>query len=177
MKEVASTLVAICLISLVLLTACSRDEVPEHALMLPNEKLPETVLGYASWDEGGERKQIRRVSCQLEDSFYVMLAEGRDFVLRVGFWGEGARQIDEIDFEQADSVELRTIDDELYFYRYTSLRILPEMGPVSGSTQSARGTTRLRSTSTDAVVKHRQGIELDFEFSCSEPDSAPVAGS
>ncbi|GEM_PF-7039122 len=168
---------AVALLATLTMTACSGDDLPEHALMVPAEDLPDQVMGYVSWDDVEERKLVRRVSCRMEDSFYVMVAEGRDFVLRVGFWGEGARDIEEIDFDQADSVELRTVDEELYFYRYTILRILPEMGPVSGSVESARGTTRLRSTSTEAVVKHRSGIELDFEFSCSVPAPAQVAGS
>ena len=134
--------------------------------MLPAEDLPDLVLGYVQWGADEEPRPIRRTRCQLEDEFYVMVGEGRDFVLRVGFWGEQARAIDDIDFEQADSVELRAVDEELYFYRYSILRILPEMGPVAGSPEFAKGTTRLRPTSTEAVVKHRAGVELDFEFSC-----------
>lgn len=173
----ARSLVFSLLLIMTFIVGCSRADAPEHVLMFPAEGLPDTVLGYAAWETDGERKLIRRVSCAMEDSFYVMEAEGRDFVLRVGFWGEGARTIDDIDFEQADSVELRAVDDDLYFYRYTILRILPEMGSVQGSADAARGLTRLRSTSTEAVVKHRSGIELDFEFSCSEPEPAQVAGS
>lgn len=164
------------LAALVLITACSRDDVPEHAIMFPDESLPDVVLGYVQWDDIDERKLIRRTHCQMEDEFYVMVGEGRDFVLRVGFWGQDARAIDDIDFEQADSVELRTIDDELYFYRYTILRILPGMGPVSGSVDSARGQTWLRPTSTEAVVKHRSGVELEFELSCPQPEPVQVAG-
>lgn len=166
------------LVSAALFTAaCSKQDVPEHALLLPAQDLPDTVLGYARWEVDGQSKPIRRVNCQMEDSFYVMVAEGRDFVLRVGFWGQGARRIEDIDFEQADSVELRSVDEELYFYRYTTLRILSEMGPVRGSVDSVQGRTPLRATSAEAVAKHRSGVELDFEFSCSEPASARVAGS
>lgn len=154
------------LLTLALLTACSRGDRHEHVLMVPSDDLPDTVLGYVRWDEAGEPKPIRRATCQMEDNFYVMLGEGRDFTLRVGFWGDGAREIGDIDFEQADSVELRAVDEESYFYRYSILRILPEMGPVAGSPGFAKGKTRLRPTSTEAVVKHRAGVELDFEFSC-----------
>lgn len=160
-----------------LTTACTSNEAPEHAVMFPKDDLPDIVLGQARWENDQQPKPIRRVKCEMQDQFYVMTAEGRDFVLRVGFWGEGAQALEDIDFEQADSVELRAVDEELYFYRYTMLRILPEMGPVSGSVESAKGTTPLRSTSTEAVVKHRSGIELDFEFSCPGPASAQVAGS
>ena len=166
MKFFPLTQIMIIASALVFLPACSRNDVPEHVLMFPNEALPDEVLGYVRWEEDGERKEIRRVSCQMEDNFYVMLGEGRDFTLRVGFWGDGAREIGDIDFEQADSVELRAVDEELYFYRYSILRILPEMGPVAGSPEFAKGTTRLRPTSTEAVVKHRAGVELEFEFSC-----------
>lgn len=162
---------------LVMITACSRDDVPEHAIMFPDESLPDVVLGYVQWDDIDEPRLIRRTRCQMEDDFYVMVGEGRDFVLRVGFWGQDARTIDDIDFEQADNVELRTIDDELYFYRYTILRILPGMGPVNGSVDSAQGKTWLRPTSTEAVVKHRSGLELEFELSCLPPEVAQVAGS
>jgi len=166
------------LFSLAALTAaCSRSDVPEHAVMLPSEDLPDAVLGYARWEADAEPKPIRRVSCELQDGFYVMTAEGRDFVLRVGFWGQDAREIGEIDFDQADSVELRAVDDDLYFYRYTTLRILSEMGPVSGSADSVQGRTPLRATSAEAVAKHRAGVEVDFEFSCSQSGSARVAGS
>lgn len=156
----------------VMVAACSRSDVPEHAVMLPADDLPDTVLGYARWAAEDEPRPIRRVRCGMEDNFYVMTAEGRDFLLRVGFWGDQARVLEDIDFEQADSVELRTIDDELYFYRYTTLRIFPEMGPVAGSDGHARGRTRLRPTSTEAVVKHRDGVEVDFEFSCPEQQPA-----
>lgn len=166
MKSPALRPITILSLAIFLLMACAENEVPEHALMVPNEDLPDAVLGYASWEGDGERKEIRRVSCEMEDSFYVMLAEGRDFALRVGFWGDGARAIDEIDFDQADSVELRAVDEELYFYRYSILRILPDMGPVAGSPGFASGSTRLRPTSTEAVAKHRAGVDLDFEFSC-----------
>lgn len=167
----------IILAGLVLISACSRDDGPEHAIMFPDESLPDVVLGYVQWDDVEEPKLIRRTRCQMEDEFYVMVGEGRDFVLRVGFWGQDARAIEDIDFEQADSVELRTIDDELYFYRYTILRILPGMGPVNGSVGSARGKTWLRPTSTEAVVKHRSGVELEFELSCPQPEPARVAES
>lgn len=161
-----SRTVFVALISLGLFVACSRDDFPEHVLMVPNENLPDAVLGYVSWEDDGERKLIRRVSCQMEDDFYVMLAEGRDFMLRVGFWGKDARELTQIDFEQADSVELRAVDTELNFYRYSILRILPDMGPVAGSPGYAKGSTRLRPTSTEAVIKHRGGVELTFEFAC-----------
>ncbi len=166
MKNLRLIPVSLVLMALVILAACSRSDVPEHALMLPNEALPDTVLGYVRWEGNGERRPIRQVSCQLEESYYVMVGEGRDFVLRVGFWGGGARDVKDIDFEQADSVELRAVDEDLYFYRYSVLRLLPEMGPVAGSPQSAKGNTRLRPTSTNAVVKHRAGLAIDFELSC-----------
>ena len=158
------------------LSACSRDALPEHAVMLPPADLPDAVLGYATW-ANGERKDIRRVSCGLEDAFYVMTAEGRDFELRVGFWGQDATDLSGIDFDQADSVELRTVDEELHFYRYTTLRILPEMGPVIGADSYARGKTTLRSTSQAALAEHRSGVEIDFEFSCPPGPDHPVSGS
>lgn len=166
----------LCALLLLVLAACSGDRIPEHAVMLPAQDLPDTVLGYVSWTDQA-RKPIHRVSCHLEDAFYVMLAEGRDFELRVGFWGQDAQSLAEIDFDQADSVELQTVDEDLQYYRYSMLRFLPEMGPVNGSDSHSRGKTALRSTSAAAVAEHRAGIEIDFEFSCSADAPAPAARS
>lgn len=170
--------IAIVALSAIIVTsACSRDDVPEHAVMMPIDDLPQTIVGQVSWEGVDEPKVIRRSRCEMQDEFYVMVGEGRDFELRVGFWGQEAADISEIDFDQADSVELRAIDDELYFYRYSIQRSLPGMGPVDGSVDSARGKTWLRPTSTEAVVKHRAGVEVEFEFSCSQPQQAQSSGS
>lgn len=168
-------LVAATVLSLTLV-ACSRDDVPEHAVMLPPENLPDTVLGYAAWGDG-ERRDIRRVRCELDEPFYVMKAEGADFELQVGFWGSDAEKLEDIDFEQADSVELRAVDEELHYYRYTILRMLPEMGQVAGSPGLAGGKTYLRSTSENAIADHGPGVDIDFEFSCPAGSALPDAES
>jgi len=159
-----------------LIGACSGDGIPEHAVMLPPQDLPDTVLGSATWADGG-RKDIHRVVCELDQPFYRMKAEGADFELEVGFWGSDVETLDDIDFEQADSVELRAVDDELYYYRYSILRILPEMGPVAGGPEAAAGKTYLRSTSEQAIAEHGAGIDIDFEFSCSASPARPGAES
>ncbi len=161
-----SPLALVSSLSLLTLSACSSDPLPEHAVLVPATDLPDTVVGYARWRDG-ERKPIHRVHCGQESPHYVMLAEGKDFTLRVGFWGEAAATPADIDFEQADSVELRAVDDELQYYRYSTLRILPEMGKVSGSERAAQGQTPLRPTSLAAIEAHQEGVELDFDLSCS----------
>lgn len=138
--------------------------------------LPEQVVGLASWD-GHLKRPIHRVRCEFKPPFYTLQAEGHGFELRVGFWGEKADSTEEVDFEQADSVELTLVTPEEEIYRYTTLRILPEMGEVSGSESSASGKTRLRSTSLAALEEYREGIELDFEFACPLRPGATASGS
>ncbi|MFW6339266.1 MAG: hypothetical protein ACOC0Q_00190 [Wenzhouxiangella sp.] len=136
--------------------------------------LPNEVVGMASWDDHLDRP-IHRVHCEFEPPFYRFRAEGHGFELAVGFWGEEADRIEEVDFEQADSIELTEVTAEEVIYRYTTLRILPEMGSIKGSLTQARGTTRLRPTSLAALTEYGDGIELAFEFSC--PLSPPAAAA
>lgn len=159
-----------------LTAACSDKPGTESADAAESAALPDTVVGTASWDDHLERP-IHRVRCQFEAPFYSLQAEGHGFELKVGFWGEDAERPEAVDFEQADSVELTLVTPEEEIYRYTTLRILPEMGDVSGSESSASGTTRLRSTSLAALEEDRDGIELDFEFSCPLSAPAQSAGS
>ncbi|NDY94777.1 hypothetical protein [Wenzhouxiangella limi] len=156
-----------------LTAACSDEPETGSAGAAETAGLPDTVVGTASWDDHLQRP-IHRVQCDFEAPFYKLQAQGHGFELTVGFWGDEADRVSEVDFEQADSVELVQVTPEEEIYRYTTLRILPEMGQVSGSETSASGTTRLRSTSLAALEEYRNGIELDFEFSCplSAPDQA-----
>lgn len=165
---------AVALFTIILMAACSRSAETEQSAAQSADGLPEQVVGTASWDDHQQRP-IHRVQCGFEPPFYTLQAEGHGFELRVGFWGDKARRLDDIDFEQADSVELTLVTPEEQIYRYTTLRILPEMGVVSGSESSASGKTRLRSTSLPALEDYRNGIELDFEIAC--PLSSPEPAS
>lgn len=138
--------------------------------------LPDEVVGMASWDDHTDRP-IHRVHCEFEAPFYRFKAEGHGFELTVGFWGEAADRIEEVDFKQADSIELTEVTAEEVIYRYTTLRILPEMGQITGTMNEARGTTRLRPTSLAALTEYRDGIELNFEFSCPLSPQSSVAES
>lgn len=138
--------------------------------------LPDKVVGVASWDDHPDRP-IHRVQCEFEAPFYRFRAEGHGFELAVGFWGKDADQVEKVDFEQADSIELTEVTAEEEIYRYTTLRVLPEMGEIQGSVTKARGITRLRPTSLAALTEYGQGIELDFEFDCQLSAPAEAAGS
>jgi len=149
----------------VMASGCSRstgsDSVDEQAAA----GLPDQVVGMVSWDDHPERP-IHRVTCAFEPPFYRFRAEGHGFELAVGFWGDQADRIADVDFEQADSIELTEVTAEQVIYRYTTLRFLPEMGTIEGSTSAAKGKTQLRPTSLAALTEYGDGIELDFEFSC-----------
>lgn len=159
-----------------LTAACSENPETDNSQAAQSAALPDTVVGTASWDDHLQRP-IHRVRCDFDAPFYSLQAEGHGFELKVGFWGEDAERPEAVDFEQADSVELTLVTPEEEIYRYTTLRILPEMGQVSGSETSASGKTRLRSTSLAALEAYRDGIELDFEFSCPFNAPAQAAGS
>lgn len=159
-----------------LTAACSETPETDTAEAAEAAALPDTVVGTASWDDHLQRP-IHRVRCEFEAPFYSLQAEGHGFELKVGFWGEDAERPEAVDFEQADSVELTLVTPEEEIYRYTTLRILPEMGKVSGSETSASGTTRLRSTSLAALEEYRDGIELDFDFACPVSAQAQAAES
>lgn len=159
-----------------LTAACSQGLQTDESGGQAAPALPDQVVGLASWDDHLERP-IHRVRCEFESPFYTLQAEGHGFELRVGFWGEKADSTEEVDFEQADSVELTLVTPEEKIYRYTTLRILPEMGEVSGSESSASGKTRLRSTSLAALEEYREGIELDFEFACPLSSAVPASES
>ena len=155
-------------------SGCSPSPDPKPAGEQVAAGLPDAVVGIASWDDHLDRP-IHRVQCAFEAPFYKMQAEGLGFELAVGFWGDEADQIGEIDFEQADSVELTRVTAEQRIYRYSTLRILPEMGDVKGSPTAVDGRTGLRPTSLAALEEYPEGIELDFEFSCplsAAPDPA-----
>lgn len=170
-------LAALALVAAAALTvACSESAETGGASDQRPSGLPDTVVGTASWDDHLDRP-IHRVSCAFEPPFYRLEAEGHGFELKVGFWGEQAQKLQAVDFEQADSVELIQVTPEDEIYRYTTLRILPEMGKVSGSEASTSGKTRLRSTSLAALEAYPDGIELEFEFACPLSSSAPAAES
>jgi hypothetical protein len=137
---------------------------------------PETVLGHASWDDHEDRP-LHSVSCEFEAPFYRFRAEGHGFELAVGFWGDHAQTVQQVDFEQADSIELTETTAEGVIYRYTTLRILPEMGQITGSTDKAAGSTRLRPTSLAALTEYGDGVQLDFEFDCPLTEPAQSAES
>ncbi|HMA98535.1 MAG TPA: hypothetical protein VKO38_03660 [Wenzhouxiangella sp.] len=157
-------------------SGCSRSTGSDPVNEQPAGGLPDQVIGIASWNDHPERP-IHRVSCAFEPPFYRFRAEGHGFELAVGFWGDQADRIGEVDFEQADSIELTEVTAEQVIYRYTTLRFLPEMGTIEGSTSAAKGTTQLRPTSLAALTEYGDGIELDFEFSCPLSDPGSVAES
>ncbi len=159
-----------------LLAACSASTDPKASGESSTPVVPEVVLGRASWDDRSDRP-VHRVSCNFEAPFYRFKAEGHGFELAVGFWGDGAQDIQQVDFQQADSIELTKITAEGEIYRYTTLRILPEMGEISGSTGKAEGSTRLRPTSLAALTEYGDGVQLDFELDCPLTASVQSAES
>jgi hypothetical protein len=134
------------------------------------------VLGQVSWDDHPDRP-VHRVSCAFEAPFYRFRAEGHGFELAVGFWGDDAESTQQIDFQQADSIELTETTAEEVIYRYTTLRILPEMGVVTGSADKVEGSTRLRPTSLAALTEYGDGVTVDFEFACPTTAQAQSAES
>jgi hypothetical protein len=167
---------AVAIFVLAVIAGCSQSTGSSPNGKPAEAALPEEVVGTASWDDHPERP-IHRVSCEFEPPFYRFRAEGLGFELAVGFWGDDADQIEEVDFNQADSVELTEITAEEVIYRYTTLRFLPEMGPIRGSTSNAQGRTKLRPTSLAALTEYDEGIDLDFEFKCPASDPGSVAES
>lgn len=159
-----------------LLAACSAPTDLDTSGESGAPVVPEVVLGRVSWDDHPDRP-VHRVSCGFEAPFYRFTAEGHGFELAVGFWGDDAEMIDQVDFEQADSIELTEKTAEGVIYRYTTLRILPEMGDISGSTNTAEGSTRLRPTSLAALIEYGDGVQLDFELDCPLRESAQSAES
>lgn len=177
MKLVQSSFpIGLAALATVLLSACSVSTDPDASAQQGAPVVPEPVLGRVSWDDHPERP-VHRVSCQFEAPFYRFRAKGHGFELAVGFWGDDAEMIQQVDFQQADSIELTETTAEGVIYRYTTLRILPEMGEITGSAAKAEGSTRLRPTSLAALTEYGDGVQLDFALDCPITEPARSAES
>ena len=118
-----------------------------------------------------------RARCGFAAPCYRFKAAAHGFELAVGFWGDKAEEVEQVDFEQADSIELTEITAEGVIYRYTTLRILREKGAITGSEANAEGSTRLRPTRLAALTEYGEGVQLDFEFDCPVNEQSQSAGS
>jgi hypothetical protein len=122
------------------------------------------ALGWVRWE--GHEQRFSRLTCDMSAGDYLIRVSDPAFRFRVGFRGEESGTIDQVDFGQSRDVEM-IVGDGPRMER-DSYIVLGDQGSVDleASPQGARGTAQMLPGTGDAMQKHPDGLEVEFELNC-----------